>query len=96
MILFSYFTYAPRYSAPTSTKYHSFGFIYLQNALDRAIINAHTGINVSYGIETQQMPYPCWINDRYLIQFLINKMNKFHFVLDLLIPFDKCYHYLWY
>jgi hypothetical protein len=76
--LFRYFTYAPRYAVPTSTKYYTFGFIYLQNALDRAIINTHTGINVSYGIETQQMPYPCWINDKYINRFLINKINKFH------------------
>ncbi|CAF4091856.1 unnamed protein product, partial [Adineta steineri] len=61
-----YFSYAPRYSAPLSTKYHSFTFIYLQNALDRAIINAQTGLNISYGIQTQQMPYPCWINDRFV------------------------------
>ncbi|CAF3444208.1 unnamed protein product [Rotaria sp. Silwood1] len=61
-----YFTYAPRYSAPMATKYHSFSFIYLQNALDRAIINAQTGLNLSYGIQTQQMPYPCWINDRFV------------------------------
>jgi ATP-binding cassette subfamily A (ABC1) protein 1 len=60
-----YFTYAPRYAVPSSTKYHTFAFIYLQNALDRAIINAQTGINPSYGIQTQQTPYPCWVNDKY-------------------------------
>ncbi|CAF0854184.1 unnamed protein product [Adineta ricciae] len=61
-----YFNYAPRYGAPFSTKYHSFTFIYLQNALDRAIINTQTGMDVSYGIQTQQMPYPCWVNDRFV------------------------------
>lgn len=66
---YRYFTYAPRYAAPLSTKYLSFSFIYLQNALDRAIINTHTRLNLSYGIQTQQMPYPCWINDKYLIRF---------------------------
>jgi len=65
MILFRYFSYGPRSSAPISTKYHSYAFIYLQNALDRAIINAHTGLNLSYGIQTQQTPYPCWIFDQY-------------------------------
>ena len=66
-IIFCYrfFSYAPRTSAPVSTKYFTFVFIYLQNALDRAIINTHTGVNISYGIQTQQMPYPCWMNDRY-------------------------------
>jgi len=39
-------------------------FIYLQNALDRAIINLQTGANVAYGIQTQQMPYPCWSLDQ--------------------------------
>ncbi|CAF1011818.1 unnamed protein product [Rotaria sordida] len=61
-----YFTYSPRYSAPLSTKYHSFTFIYLQNALDHAIINIQTGLNLPFGIQTQQMPYPCWINDRFV------------------------------
>ncbi|CAF4468600.1 unnamed protein product, partial [Adineta steineri] len=44
---------------------HSSLFIYLQNALERAIIYAQTGRNISYGIQTQQMPYPCWINDKF-------------------------------
>lgn len=59
-----YFSYAPRVSAPFSTKYHSFGFIYLQNAIERAIISIQTGRNISYGIQTQQMPYPCWMIDK--------------------------------
>ena len=45
-------------------------FIYLQNALERAIINAHTGKDISYGLQTQQMPYPCWINDKYVRRFI--------------------------
>ncbi|CAM4819705.1 unnamed protein product [Rotaria magnacalcarata] len=61
-----YFTYAPRTSVPLSTKYHSYTFIYLQNAIERAIISAHTGTNLSYGIETQQMPYPCWSSDQFV------------------------------
>jgi hypothetical protein len=63
--VYRYFTYAPRASAPGSTKYHTFTFIYLQNALDRAIINATTGIDLPYGVQTQQTPYPCWVNDKY-------------------------------
>lgn len=59
-----YFSYSPRYAAPISTKYHSFTFIYLQNAIDRAIIYQQTDQNVSYGVQTQQMPYPCWVDDR--------------------------------
>ena len=41
-------------------------FIYLQNALDRAIIKTQTGLDIPYGVLTQQMPYPCWINDKYV------------------------------
>jgi hypothetical protein len=67
--LFRYFSYSPRTTAPSSTKYHSYAFIYLQNAIERAIINVHTGRNISYGIQTQQMPYPCWINDKYVCLF---------------------------
>lgn len=95
--MFRYFSFAPRYSAPSSTKYFSFVFIYLQNALDRAIINNQTGMNPSYGIQTQQMPYPCWVNDRYFILISNYKRNTFiFFFIDLLIQFNKCYHYLWF
>lgn len=61
-----YFSYQPRVGVPQSTKYHSFSFIYLQNAIERAFISIQTGVNVSYGIQTQQMPYPCWINDKFV------------------------------
>ncbi|UJR15712.1 hypothetical protein I4U23_002647 [Adineta vaga] len=61
-----YFSYAPRVTVPSSTKYHSYMFIYLQNALERAIISVQTGRDVPYGIQTQQMPYPCWINDKFV------------------------------
>jgi len=64
--LIRYFSYAPRTTAPISTKYHSYTFIYLQNALERAILQAHTGRTLSYGIQTQQMPYPCWIEDKFV------------------------------
>ncbi|CAF1095920.1 unnamed protein product [Adineta ricciae] len=61
-----YFSYSPRTIAPSSTKYFTYIFIYLQNALERAIISAHTGRNVSFGAQTQQMPYPCWVNDKFV------------------------------
>ncbi|CAF3364219.1 unnamed protein product [Rotaria sp. Silwood2] len=60
-----YFAYSPRHSVPLKTKYHTYTFIYLQNALDRAIIHAQTGLNLSYGVQTQQMPYPCWMDDTF-------------------------------
>ncbi|CAF0829832.1 unnamed protein product [Rotaria sordida] len=66
-----YFSYTPRARAPSSTKYHTYAFIYLQNAIERAIIYLHTGKNVAYGIQTQQMPYPCWINDKF-----VNSINR--------------------
>ncbi|CAF2158124.1 unnamed protein product [Rotaria magnacalcarata] len=54
-----YFTFAPRYSAPSSTKYHSFTFIYLQNALDRAIIKRNYSLpdNRSFNTNVKDIVY---------------------------------------
>lgn len=76
--LFSYFTYQPRTYAPISTKYHSFGFIYLQNALERAIIAEQTGVNLSMGVQTQQMPYPCWIDDKFAEKTVFISLSRIY------------------
>lgn len=39
------------------------GFVYLQDMLDRAIIQTHTGVRQPLGVYVQQMPYPCYVDD---------------------------------
>ncbi|CAF1005228.1 unnamed protein product, partial [Didymodactylos carnosus] len=61
-----YFSFIPRTDAPFSTKYFSFGFIYLMNSLERAFISIQTNTSLGYGVKTQQFPYPCYINDKFI------------------------------
>ncbi|KAF5901914.1 ATP-binding cassette sub-family A member 1-like, partial [Clarias magur] len=42
------------------------GFVYLQDMLDRAIIQTHTGVRQPLGVYLQQMPYPCYVDDAFL------------------------------
>ncbi|CAF0889943.1 unnamed protein product [Didymodactylos carnosus] len=61
-----YFSFKPRTDAPLSTKYFSFGFIYLMNSLERAFISIQTNTSLGYGVKTQQYPYPCYVNDKFI------------------------------
>ncbi|CAF3930645.1 unnamed protein product, partial [Didymodactylos carnosus] len=60
-----YFSFEPRVTAPLSTKYFSFGFIYIMNSLERAIISIQTNTTLDYGVKTQQFPYPCYVDDKF-------------------------------
>ncbi|XP_047672257.1 phospholipid-transporting ATPase ABCA1 isoform X1 [Tachysurus fulvidraco] len=42
------------------------GFLYLQDMLDRAIIQTHTGVRETLGVYVQQMPYPCIVDDAFV------------------------------
>ncbi|XP_034157069.2 phospholipid-transporting ATPase ABCA1 isoform X1 [Pangasianodon hypophthalmus] len=42
------------------------GFVYLQDMLDRAIVQTHTGIRQTLGVYLQQMPYPCYVDDAFV------------------------------
>ncbi|XP_053533603.1 phospholipid-transporting ATPase ABCA1 isoform X1 [Ictalurus punctatus] len=42
------------------------GFVYLQDMLDRAIIQTHTGVRQPLGVYVQQMPYPCYVDDAFV------------------------------
>ena len=50
-------------------KYLYYGFAYLQDMVEHAIISIQTGRNMSSlpGVTLQQMPYPCYIEDRFII-----------------------------
>ncbi|XP_023347550.1 ATP-binding cassette sub-family A member 1 [Eurytemora carolleeae] len=59
----------PRRRPGIDLKYLYFGFSYLQDLVERAIIHIHTGRNISSlpGIFMQQEPYPCYIEDRFIL-----------------------------
>lgn len=44
-------------------KYLSYGFSFLQEAVERAIISEITNETIETGIQSQQEPYPCVVSD---------------------------------
>lgn len=59
----------PRRRPGIDLKYLYFGFAYLQDMMEHSIISVQSGRNKSElpGITLQQMPYPCYIEDRFVI-----------------------------
>ncbi|KAM5151867.1 LOW QUALITY PROTEIN: glucosylceramide transporter ABCA12 [Mantella aurantiaca] len=50
-----------------SLNMYSRGFVYLQENIDRAIIELHTNKSLdNIGVQFQPMPYPCYIRDSFL------------------------------
>ncbi|KAJ8306231.1 hypothetical protein KUTeg_016776 [Tegillarca granosa] len=49
------------------TKFLTYGFAYLQDIVDHAIIKLQTGVTDGLGIVLQQFPYPCYIQDNFMI-----------------------------
>lgn len=55
------------YPGPLSgnSKYFYYGFVWMQDQLERAMIDMLTGKNVTNpGLYVQQVPYPCYISDQ--------------------------------
>lgn len=48
-------------------QYFLYGFVYIQDMLERAIIEAQTNQTVSLGVTTQMTSYPCYVNDKFMI-----------------------------
>jgi ATP-binding cassette subfamily A (ABC1) protein 1 len=46
--------------------YFLFGFIYLQDLTEKAIIETKTNKSQNYGIIGQMHPYPCYVNDKFM------------------------------
>lgn len=47
-------------------KYFLYGFIYLQDILERTVVEAKTNEPQTFGITEQQQPFPCHINDKFI------------------------------
>ncbi len=50
-------------------KYIVYGWAYIQDMLEHAIIMEQTGMEEDIGVEVQQFPYPCYTWDRYHILY---------------------------
>nr|UOU03308.1 ATP-binding cassette subfamily A1-like 1 [Brachionus rubens] len=46
--------------------YFMYGFIYLQDMVEKGIVEMKTNSTQNFGIIGQMMPYPCFINDKFL------------------------------
>jgi len=59
-------TTGPRARRGIDLKYIYYGFAFLQDTLEHAIIAEQSGRNMSDlpGITLQQFPYPCYISDQ--------------------------------
>uniref|UniRef100_A0A3Q3MYZ7 ATP-binding cassette, sub-family A (ABC1), member 12 n=2 Tax=Mastacembelus armatus TaxID=205130 RepID=A0A3Q3MYZ7_9TELE len=61
-----YFVKEPHMFAKKTMRYNR-GFIYLQETIDRAIIETQTGHKVTEpAVQLQAFPYPCFLRDEYL------------------------------
>lgn len=51
---------------PWHLKYFMYGFAYIQDMIEHAVVKIQTGISVTadVGIIAQQFPYPCYTEDR--------------------------------
>lgn len=47
-------------------RYFLYGFIYIQDMLEKAIIETKTNQTNTMGITTQMTPYPCYVDDRFV------------------------------
>ncbi|KAG7463948.1 hypothetical protein MATL_G00182090 [Megalops atlanticus] len=55
------------YISPLKTQRYNRGFIYLQESIERAIIETQTGHKVEEpAVQLQAFPYPCYLHDEYL------------------------------
>ncbi len=69
-------------------KYIVYGWAYIQDMLEHAIIMEQTGMEEDIGVEVQQFPYPCYTWDRYnsmhkdfALKSMLNiKRNMCHFI----------------
>nr|UOU03309.1 ATP-binding cassette subfamily A1-like 2 [Brachionus rubens] len=60
------YNYAPK-DCPTCNPYFLYGFIYIQDIIEKGIIELKTNKTQNFGITTQMTPYPCYTADKLLI-----------------------------
>ncbi|CAG2250054.1 ABCA1 [Mytilus edulis] len=60
-----YWRPTPRSKPGIDTKYVTYGFAFLQDMIDHAIIKIQTYNTSDVGVITQMFPYPCYIQDKF-------------------------------
>ncbi|GFT33344.1 phospholipid-transporting ATPase ABCA1 [Nephila pilipes] len=60
-------TPGPRRRPGIDLKYITYGFAYLQDMIEHAIIREQTGRSSDTGVYLQQFPYPCYIFDQFIM-----------------------------
>uniref|UniRef100_A0A670J8M4 P-type phospholipid transporter n=1 Tax=Podarcis muralis TaxID=64176 RepID=A0A670J8M4_PODMU len=62
-----YWDPGPRADPVDDLRYIWGGFAYLQDMVEHGIIKTQTGVEVPSGIYLQQMPYPCFVDDVFMV-----------------------------
>ncbi|XP_043218216.1 ATP-binding cassette sub-family A member 7-like [Amphibalanus amphitrite] len=57
----------PRQWPYQDLKYITYGFAYMQDILEHSIVEELTGEEVKTGVYLHQMPYPCFIDDQFVL-----------------------------
>ncbi|XP_031439935.1 retinal-specific phospholipid-transporting ATPase ABCA4-like isoform X2 [Clupea harengus] len=62
-----YWDPGPRADTMEDLRYVWGGFAYLQDMVEHAVIKTHTGKEWPLGVYLQQMPYPCYVDDLFML-----------------------------
>uniref|UniRef100_A0A8D3DIJ6 P-type phospholipid transporter n=1 Tax=Scophthalmus maximus TaxID=52904 RepID=A0A8D3DIJ6_SCOMX len=62
-----YWDPGPRADPAEDQRYIWGGFAYLQDMIEHGVIKLHTGNDWPLGVYVQQMPYPCYVDDLFMI-----------------------------
>ncbi|XP_033842111.2 retinal-specific phospholipid-transporting ATPase ABCA4a [Periophthalmus magnuspinnatus] len=62
-----YWDPGPRADPMDDLRYVWGGFAYLQDIIEHSIIKTHTGKERPMGVYLQQMPYPCYVDDLFML-----------------------------
>ncbi|XP_034470227.1 retinal-specific phospholipid-transporting ATPase ABCA4-like isoform X1 [Hippoglossus hippoglossus] len=62
-----YWDPGPRADPMEDQRYIWGGFAYLQDMIEHGVIKLHTGNDWPLGVYVQQMPYPCYVDDLFMI-----------------------------
>ncbi|XP_047446367.1 retinal-specific phospholipid-transporting ATPase ABCA4-like isoform X2 [Mugil cephalus] len=62
-----YWDPGPRADPMEDQRYIWGGFAYLQDMIEHGVIKVHTGNDWPLGVYVQQMPYPCYVDDLFMI-----------------------------
>ncbi len=62
-----YWDPGPRADPVEDHRYIWGGFAYLQDMIEHGILKLHTGHDWPLGVYLQQMPYPCYVDDMWVI-----------------------------